>query len=277
MRRVLFSLLVALLPSFARAEEKPGCGTVEALEVTSLTRTKLTASLYTTLPRAADGRQEFTGEIAVANTPIPLGPSLTATALRGPAGEAVVLLVDLDLAQIPQALLGRVRPPALDVTLKGTLSRAGEAPVRVCAAGVLRIGSQQIRSAGAMGGALARFSGARFTGFSLTEVEGQATATFFNPLSFPLDVKSLVYDLWAGDRKVAGGERHDLRLNAGRENAIDLPISAASAELLPALANAVAGDGRAAGRLVAQVSLRVGKDQILTIPLDLPGSVQVLP
>lgn len=277
MRCVLFPLLVALLPFFARADGQPGCGTVDALEVTSLTRTRLTASLYTTLSKAADGRQEFTGEIAVANTPIPLGPSLAATALRGPAGEAVVLLVDLDLAQIPQALLGRVRPPALDVTLNGTLSRAGEAPVRVCAAGVLRIGTQQVRSAGAMGGALAGYSGARFTGFSLTEVEGQATATFFNPLSFPLDVKSLVYDLWAGDRKVAGGERHDLRLNAGRENTIDLPIRAASADLLSALGNAVAGDGRAAGRLVAQVSLRVGKDQILTVPLDLPGSVQVLP
>jgi hypothetical protein len=251
---------------------------VDALEVTSLTRTKLTAFLRTTLPNAADGgRQEFTGEIAVANTPLPFGPSLTAMAQQGPAGNAVVLLVDLDLAKIPQALLERLHPLALDVTLNGSLSGAGGAPVRVCAAGILRIGTPQVRSAAPMGGSLAGFSGARFTGISLTQVEGQATATLFNPLSFPLDVKNLVYAVWAGDRKLAEGERHGLRLHAGRENAIELPISAPSAELLSALGDAVAGDGRVAGRLVAQVSLRVGKDQILTIPLDLPGSVQVLP
>jgi len=279
LRRAPFLLLLAvmLLPSFARADERLTCGTVDALEVTSLTRTKLTAFLRTTLPNAADGgRQEFKGEIAVANTPLPFGPSLTAMARQGPAGNAVVLLVDLDLAKIPEALLERLHPLALDVTLNGSLSGAGGAPVRVCAAGILRIGTSQVRSAAPMGGSLAGFSGARFTGISLTQVEGQAAVTLFNPLSFPLDVKNLVYAVWAGDRKLAEGERHGLRLHAGRENAIELPISAPSAELLSALGNAVAGDGRVAGRLVAQVSLRVGKDQILTIPLDLPGSVQVL-
>jgi Late embryogenesis abundant protein len=278
MRRPLFPLLLAAaLPFFARAEERLNCGSVDALEVTSLTRTKLTAFLRTTLPNAADGgRQEFTGEIAVANTPLPFGPSLTAMAQQGPAGNAVVLLVDLDLAKIPQALLERLHPLALDVTMNGSLSGAGGALVRVCAAGILRIGTSQVRSAAPMGGALAGFSGARFMGISLTQVEGQATVTLFNPLSFPLDVKSLVYTVWAGDRKLAEGERHGLRLHAGRDNAIELPISAPSGELLSALGNAVAGDGRLAGRLVAQVSLRVGRDQILTIPLDLPGSVQVL-
>jgi Late embryogenesis abundant protein len=278
MRRPLFPLLLAAaLPFFARAEERLNCGSVDALEVTSLTRTKLTAFLRTTLPNVADsGRQEFTGEIAVANTPLPFGPSLTAMAQQGPAGNAVVLLVDLDLAKIPQALLERLHPLALDVTMNGSLSGAGGAPVRVCAAGILRIGTSQVRSAAPMGGALAGFSGARFMGISLTQVEGQATVTLFNPLSFPLDVKSLVYTVWAGDRKLAEGERHGLRLHAGRDNAIELPISAPSGELLSALGNAVAGDGRLAGRLVAQVSLRVGRDQILTIPLDLPGSVQVL-
>jgi hypothetical protein len=278
MRRPLFPLLLAAaLPFFARAEERLNCGSVDALEVTSLTRTKLTAFLRMTLPNAADGgRQEFTGEIAVANTPLPFGPSLTAMAQQGPAGNAVVLLVDLDLAKIPQALLERLHPLALDVTMNGSLSGAGGAPVRVCAAGILRIGTSQVRSAAPMGGALAGFSGARFMGISLTQVEGQATVTLFNPLSFPLDVKSLVYTVWAGDRKLAEGERHGLRLHAGRDNAIELPVSAPSGELLSALGNAVAGDGRLAGRLVAQVSLRVGREQILTIPLDLPGSVQVL-
>ncbi|MCM3877810.1 MAG: hypothetical protein NEA02_15495, partial [Thermoanaerobaculia bacterium] len=92
----------------------------------------------------------------------------------------------------------------------------------------------------------------------------------------PLDVKDVVYAVWAGDRKLAEGERHGLRLHAGRENAVDLPISALNVDLLSALGGAVTSGGRVAGRRVARVSLRVGKDQILTVPLDLPGSIQVM-
>jgi hypothetical protein len=79
-----------------------------------------------------------------------------------------------------------------------------------------------------------------------------------------------------GDRRIAEGERHGLRLHPGRENAVELPISASGADLLSALGSAVAGGGRVAGRLVARVSVRVGRDQILTVPLDLPGSVEVM-
>ena len=278
MRRALCPLLLAaLLPFSSRADQRLGCGTVDTLEVTSLTRTKLTAFLRTSLPNTAEGgRQKFAGEIAVANTPLPTAPSLTAMVQQGPAGNAVVLLVDLDLAKIPQALLARLHPLALDVTINGSLAGGAGAPVPVCAAGILKIGTAEVRSSAPMGASLAGFSGARFTGISLTEVEGQATATLFNPLSFPLDVKDLVYSVWAGDRKLAEGERHGIRLHAGRENAVELPISASSADLLSALGGAVTSGGRVAGRLVARVSLRVGKDQILTVPLDLPGSVQVL-
>lgn len=275
-RRALFSLLLAaLLPISSRADERLRCGTVDALEVTSLTRTKLTAFLRTSLPSAAAGdKQSFAGKIEVANTPLPVGPSLTAIVQPGPAGNAVVLLVDLDLARIPEALLSRLHPLALDVTLVGSLVGGGGAPVPVCAAGILRIGTPDVRSPAPVGASLAGFSGARFTGFSLTEVEGMATAALFNPLSFPLDVKDLVYAVWVGDRKLAEGERHGVRLHPGRENAVELPISAASADLISALGGAVAGGGRVEGRLVARVSLRVGKDQILTVPLDLPGSIQ---
>jgi len=277
-RRALVPLLfAALLPLSSRADERLRCGTVDALEVTSLTRTKLTAFLRTSLPDAAgDGEQTFAGEIAVANTPLPVGRSLTAMVHPGPAGSAVVLLVDLDLARIPEALLARLHPLALDVTLSGSLAGGGGAPVPVCAAGILRIGTPEVRSSGPMGASLAGFSGARFTGFSLTQVEGQATATLFNPLSFPLDVKELVYAVWVGDRKLAEGEHQGVRLHPGRENAVELSISASSADLLSALGGAMAGGGRIEGRLVARVSLRVGKDKILTVPLDLPGSVQVM-
>lgn len=276
-RALLPLLLAALMPLSSRADQRHGCGTVDALEVTSLTRTRVTAFLRTSLPKTAEGgRQKFAGEIAVANTALPIAPSLTAMVQQGPSGNAVVLLVDLELAKIPQALLTRVHPLALDVTLNGSLAGGAGAPVPVCAAGVLKVGTPDVRTSAPIGASLAGFSGARFTGFSLTEVEGQATATFFNPLSFPLDVKDLVYSVWAGDRKVAEGERHGVRLHAGRENAVELPITAPNADLLSALGGAMASGGRVAGRLVARVSLRVGKDQILTVPLDLPGSIQVI-
>jgi LEA14-like dessication related protein len=279
MRRALFPLLFAsLVPLWSSADQRLDCGTVDALEVTSLTRTKLTAFLHTSLPNTAEGgKQKFAGEIALANTSLPTAPSLTAMVQQGPTGNAVVLLVDLDLARIPQALLARLHPLALDVTVNGSLAGNAGAPVPVCAAGILKVGTAEVRSSAPMGASLAGFSGARFTGISLTEVEGKATATLFNPLSFPLDVKDLVYAVWVGDRKLAEGERHALRLHAGRENAVELPISAPNAEILAALGGAVASGGRVAGRLVARVSLRVGKDQILTVPLDLPGSVQVMP
>lgn len=278
MTRALLPLLLAvLLPLSSEADQRHGCGTVDALEVTSLTRTRVTAFLRTSLPDTAEGgRQKFAGEIAVANTALPIAPSLTAMVQQGPSGNAVVLLVDLELVKIPQALLTRVHPLALDVTLNGSLAGGAGAPVPVCAAGVLKVGTPDVRTSAPIGASLAGFSGARFTGFSLTEVEGQATATFFNPLSFPLDVKDLVYSVWAGDRKVAEGERHGVRLHPGRENAVELPITAPNADLLSALGGAMASGGRVAGRLVARVSLRVGKDQILTVPLDLPGSIQVI-
>lgn len=278
MTRALLPLLLAvLLPLSSRADQRHGCGSVDALEVTSLTRTRVTAFLRTSLPDTAEGgRQKFAGEIAVANTALPIAPSLTAMVQQGPSGNAVVLLVDLELVKIPQALLTRVHPLALDVTLNGSLAGGAGAPVPVCAAGVLKVGTPDVRTSAPIGASLAGFSGARFTGFSLTEVEGQATATFFNPLSFPLDVKDLVYSVWAGDRKVAEGERHGVRLHPGRENAVELPITAPNADLLSALGGAMASGGRVAGRLVARVSLRVGKDQILTVPLDLPGSIQVI-
>ena len=107
MRRAPLSLLFAALLPLCRARISASTAARwTRLEVTSLTRTKVTAFLRTSLPSTAEGgRQRFAGEIAVANTPLPIAPSLTAMVQQGPAGNAVVLLVDLDLAKIPQALL----------------------------------------------------------------------------------------------------------------------------------------------------------------------------
>src|SRR5512141_2763346 len=103
MKSAFFPLLfAAALPLASRADQRLDCGTVDSLEVTSLSRTRLTAFLRTSLPRASEGgRQKFAGEISVANTPMPIAPSLTAMVQQGAAGKAVVLLVDLELAKIP--------------------------------------------------------------------------------------------------------------------------------------------------------------------------------
>jgi len=145
----------------------------------------------------------------------------------------------------------------------------------VCAAGVLRIGSGEIRLSAPLGQDLARFGGARFRGLSLVEARGEATIVLYNPLSSPLDVKDLVYQIRAGDRRVAAGERRGLRIHPGRENSVELPVTAANADLIAVLAGAVASGGRVEGRLVATISVKVGRDQTMTVPLNLPGTIQV--
>ena len=188
----------------------------------------------------------------------------------------MVLLTELELAKVPAELLGRLQAAALDFTFEGNLrSSSSSPPMPVCAVGVLRVGTNQIRASGPVGRDFARFGGARLAGLSLTETQGEATAVLYNPFEFPLDVRDLVYEIRAGDRRVASGERHGVRLHPGRENSIDLPVSAANADLAAALAGAVASGGRAEGRLVAKISVKVGKDQAMTVPLDLPGTIQV--
>ncbi len=99
----------------------------------------------------------------------------------------------------------------------------------------------------------------------------------YNPLSFALDVKDLVYEIRAGDRRVASGERHGIRIYPGRETSVDLPVVAGNADLAAALAGAALSGGRVEGRLVATISVKVGKDQVMTVPLNLPGAIQVVP
>lgn len=273
-----FALAAALLfGSSALAETRLTCGSIDALEVTSLTRTKATAFLRTTLPASPPGSKVFfEGKIELANTVLPVGQPVTALVQHGEGLHEVVFLAELNLAGVPSDLLGRLHAAALDFTLEGNLRTSSSAPpMPVCAAGVLRVGTNQIRASGPVGQDFARFGGARLAGLSLTETQGEATVLIYNPLSFPLDVKDLVYEIRSGDRKVASGARHGVRLHPGRENSIDLPVAAGNADLAAALAGAMASGGRVEGRLVAKISVKVGKDQVMTLPLDLPGTIQV--
>lgn len=277
MKRLALAAASLLLATSAPAQTRLTCGTVESLEVTSLTRTKVTAFLRTVLPEAPPGSKSFfEGKIELANTMLPVVTPVTALVQHGDATNDVVLLADLDLAKIPAVLVARLHSTALDFTFEGNLrTSSGARPVPVCAAGVLKVGTNEIRSSGPVGQDFARFGGARFRGVSLTETQGEASVAIYNPLSFPLDVKDLVYEIRVGERRVASGERHGIRIHPGRETAVDLPVAAGNADLIAALAGAVASGGRLEGRLVATISVKVGKDQVMTVPLNLPGTIEV--
>jgi LEA14-like dessication related protein len=277
MRRLAFALACVLaLP--ASAQQRLRCGTVDVLEITSLTRTRVTAFLRSVLPEAPSGSKIFfEGKIEVANTVMPVGPRMTALVQHTEGRHEVVLLMDLELAKVPAELVSRLHAAALDLTFEGNLgSSSDSAPMPVCAAGVLKVGTNEIRSAAPLGREFARFAGARFSGLSLTETQGEATVVLYNPLTFPLDVKDLVYEVRVGDRTVAAGERHGFRLHPGRENSVALPVTAGNADLVAALAGAIASGGRLEGRLVATISVKVGKEQTMTVPLNLPGTIEVV-
>ncbi len=276
-RTVLALALLAAVP--APGAERLNCGSVETLEVTTLTRTKVTAFLRTKLPDAPAGAKSFfEGKIELANTVLPVGMPVTALVQHGSDGYEAVLLLDLDLARVPAELVARLHSAALDFTFEGNLrssSPSAALPLPICAAGLLKTGTNEIRANGPLGQDFARFTGARIRGISLAETQGEATVVLFNPLSFPLDVKDLVYEVRVGDSRLAGGERHGLRIHPGRENSVELPIAAANADLAAVLAGAIASGGRIEGRLVATISVKVGKDQIMSVPLNLPGTIQV--
>lgn len=277
MKRPALAAAAFLLAASAEAQTRLTCGTIDSLEVTSLTRTRVTAFLRTRLPDAPAGAKSFfEGKIELANTILPVGKPVAVLVQHGSDLHEAVLLVDLELAKVPAELLGRLQAAALDFMFEGNLrSSSTSVPMPVCAVGVLRVGTSQIRASGPVGRDYARFGGARLSGLSLTETQGEASVLIYNPLSFPLDVKDLVYEIRSGDRKVASGERHGVRLHPARENSITLPVSAGNADLVAALAGAVASGGRLEGRLVAKISVKVGKDQAMTVPLNLPGTIQV--
>lgn len=277
MKRPALAAAAFLLAASAEAQTRLTCGTIDSLEVTSLTRTRVTAFLRTKLPAAPAGAKSFfEGKIELANTILPVGKPVAVLVQHGSDLHEAVLLVDLELAKVPAELLGRLQAAALDFTFEGNLRTSSNAPpTPVCAAGVLKVGTNEIRATGPVGQDFAKFGGARLAGLSLSETQGEATAVLYNPFPFALDVKDLVYEIQTGDRTVASGERHGVRLHPARENSITLPVSAGNADLVAALAGAVASGGRLEGRLVAKISVKVGKDQAMTVPLNLPGTIQV--
>jgi LEA14-like dessication related protein len=257
-------------------DSAPGnVGSVESLELTSLTRDRAAAWARTRLPVVAEGvRQTFEGEVAIANVPLPVRQPVVVEVRKRPGRSDAVFFLDLDLEKTPKSLLKVANAHAMDLTLKGTLKGEKGSRAPVCAVGVLRYGSNDIRSQSASVTAFARFSGARFTGMSLSETSGEATAVLYNPFGFPLDVKDITYTLWVGERKLGTGEKSALRIHARRESEIALPLTAGNAELFAVASQTLAAGGRVEGRLVASVTIRIG-DADMKIPVDLPGAIEV--
>ena len=145
---VLSSLLIAS-PVVSAPQAKSAGGSVNRVEVISITRQVVCLWVRVHLPDAAAGhRQSFQGEVAVSGVNVPLpGPVPVAVSSRPPGWDAV-FMVDLPLDRLPEELLARAGERALRVVLRGTLkgddaSRA-RVPVPVSAEGVLRLGTGDV-------------------------------------------------------------------------------------------------------------------------------------
>ncbi len=285
MKRPLAALLAALLlaavhaPAAApRAEaRRDDVGTIHKLEVTSITRERAAIWARALLPKAAPGyRQTFEGEVAIANVPVPVTKPVVVMVQRAGKEFEAVFFLDLELKKMPEALLSRASVHAVDLTLKGFLTGDERKSAPVCAVGVLRFGTPDIYAPAANVQTFVRFGGARLTGVSLTETRGEAAAVLYNPFGFSVPVKGLSYALYAGEHKVAEGSAPAFLMRGGRENEVTLPIAAKNVELAAAAGQTLTGGGTLDGRLVAQITMRVGKDE-LTIPINLPGKIRVTP
>ena len=173
-------------------------------------------------PRGADRNSK--GSIAVANTPLPAqlpgdgdGPA------RGLARNAVVLLVDLELAGSRRFSSRGGEALAFDAEGNGSHGRGGAAGAGL--RGRDPEGRNRRTSVAAPGdlATFVRFPGRASRGLSLTETRGRRPG-FSTRSRFLSTSRTSCTPLCVGDRKVAEGERHGVRLHPGRENAIELPM-----------------------------------------------------
>jgi LEA14-like dessication related protein len=274
MRALLAMVLLSSLGTL-RAADRQDVGSVDALEVTSLTRERIALWARAVLPKAAKGsKQKFTGKVLVANVPIPVKSPVLVVVQAQPGRNEAVFFLDLVLEDTPEALLSRVGTSAIDLTLDGRLSGDAGSKVTIFAVGVLRFGTPDIKAPASFVQSFARFGGARFKGLTLSETSGEATVVLYNPFRFDLPVKNVTYSVHASDRRLGGGSKTGFLIRGGRENEIALPIAASNSELISAAGTAVLGGGAIEGRLVGSISLKVGRDEI-TVPVNLPGAVRV--
>ncbi len=264
---VLFALPVAAAPKK---------GTIRAVEVTSLTRQKAFLFVRTSLPDAARGaRQAFKGEATAWGVPVPLKVPVQVAVQPAGQGWDAVFLVELDLAQLPGALLQKGSPTALPVTLKGTLSGEAGTAVTVDASGSLRPGTADLVAGRELASSFVRFAGARLSGIGLAETKGEARIAVFNPLGFDVALRGIRYVLSSGGREVARGSRQGLLVRPGRENEIDLPLTVSNAAAIAAAGKAVTSGGKLSGQLEGQIVVKLGTGDV-KIPLVGSGTIEVM-
>jgi LEA14-like dessication related protein len=254
----------------------PWMGSIEHMQVTSITRKQAAIWLRVLLPRAAEGgSQTFTGEVTVANVPLPVHPPLHVWVQNRPGRIEAVVDFKLRIDELPEELPGKIGTQTLDLVLQGTLAgdKGSSAPVH--AVGLLRYGTKDIDAPYGSISDFVRLDSARLTGVTLSETKGEARVVLYDPFSFPIAVKNLTWSLMAGDRKLCGGEREAIRIHPGRENLVTVPIEAKNTDLMAAAGSAALRGGVVEGRLVGALALKVGRGEI-TLPIDLPGKINVL-
>ncbi len=215
-RAILASALLLAAP--ALAQKRLTCGTVDSLEVTSLTRTKATAFLRTTLPASPPGSKIFfEGKIELANTMLPVGQPVMALVQHSEGSHEVVFLAELDLARScpPTCSEGCTPPP----WISRSKEISGPPPVRrrtPCAPPASFASGRATSGRSAPSARTSRGSRARASAASRsTRRRARRRSILYNPLSFALDVRDLAYAIRTGGRTVASGERHGIRVHPG--------------------------------------------------------------
>jgi len=277
---------VLLLSSVALAQAPPsqqvgdsapeGVGSVERLQFTSLTRDVAQIWVRTQLPKVGKGwKQTFTGEVRAAGVAIPVRPPLTVAVQERPGRSEAVFAVDVRLADLPEELLTKVGTQAIDVEIQGTLEGEARTEAPVFAVGLLKYGTQDIETPRGSARDFIRLDAARLTGLSLIETTGEAKLVLYNPFSFAIPIRSLTYTLYAGDRRLCGGEKQSLRIHPRRETEVLLPLEARNADLLAVAGNAMIAGGTFDGRLVGAITLRVGKGDV-TVPISAATKIELV-
>jgi LEA14-like dessication related protein len=281
MRRPLVLLLLPVLalaaapPLHAETARRP-VGSVQRLEVTSLTRQKALLWFHVALPHAARGAsQKFTGKLELANVEIPFHqPARVMVQPTGGSGADAVFFVDVDLSQVPETLLGRAGAQALDPVFDGTLTGEAGDTALVFAAGVLRFGTPEVRTPSGVSPEFLRFGEAHLTDVSLSETSGEASVILFNPFSFTVPIRELSYQLYVGDRLLASGVKRAVRIKPRQESRVDLPVTARNVDLAAAAGSAILSGGTLEGRLLGAITLKVATGDIV-VPINVPGRVEV--
>ena len=269
---------LAVLAAFATAAPAPTkAGTVERIEVTSVTRDVAALWIRVRLPEGVPGeRLTFTGTISAGNVPVPVKPPVQVVLQgSGPGPAAALVAADVDLARLPEGILALLGSRDFAVSLKGKLSGGkGEFPIQ--AVGRLRPAAPDLVAPASAVSTFAVFSGARLAGLSLKKAEGEATVAVFNPAGFDLLVEEIRYELYAGSRLLFSGTRRLVRLHARRANEVTLPLDVRHADLLAAAGTAVSSGGTIPARLAAKVTIKAGGGRV-TIPVDQSGTVRLAP